>query len=233
MSGTPLLSAGGQRPHNMAKRKAKEGTKAATGSLAIAEPASPQHALEFDPPACSLLLDIAQQSVARGVVARHAGPMDLDQYPEPVCRVLASFVSVYVGGRLRGCRGSLNATRPLVEDVWQNAYSSALKDSRFAPVEAADLEQLDIEISVLGPLEELHVASEEEFLSSIEPGVHGVLIRLGDLGATFLPKVWNGLPEKIEFLEQLRLKAGLPSDFWSPELTCFRYVAFDFGTRDK
>ena len=199
----------------------------------MAESAAGQHALELDPPACSLLLDIAQQSVERGVMARYAGSIDPGQYPEPVCRILASFVSVYVDGRLRGCRGSLDATRPLVEDIWQNAYSSALKDSRFAPVATAELEHLDIEISVLSPLEELNVATAQEFLRLIEPGVHGALIRLGDLGATFLPKVWKGLPDKIEFFEQLRLKAGLPSDYWSPELTCFRYVAFDFGTRDE
>ncbi len=217
----------------MAKRKAVARTEAATASLAIAESASGQHMLEFDPPACSLLLDVAQQSVERGVIARYAGSIDPGQYPGPVCGVLASFVSVYVDGRLRGCRGSLEATRPLVEDVWQNAYASAFKDSRFAPVGAPELDQMDIEISVLSPLEELIVASEEEFLGSIKPGVHGVLIRLGDLSATFLPKVWKGLPDKIEFLGQLRLKAGLASDFWSPELTCFRYVAFDFGTRDE
>lgn len=217
----------------MAKRKTKERTEAASGNLAIIESASGQHALELDPPTCSLLLDIAQQSVELGVVAHYAGSIDSEQYPGPVCRMLASFVSVYVGGGLRGCRGSLRATRPLVEDVWQNAYSSAFKDSRFAPLETVDLEQLDIEISVLSPLEELNVSSEKEFLSSIQPGVHGVLIRLGDLSATFLPKVWKGLPDKTEFVRQLRLKAGLPADFWSPDLTCFRYVAFDFGTREK
>ena len=185
----------------------------------------------LDPPSCALLLDVAQEAVERGVVAHYVGAIEIDRFPPVVRQTRACFVTVFVSGKLRGCRGKLEAERPLVEDVWYNAYSSAFKDPRFDSVATDELDQLDLDISVLGPLEQLEVETEQDFLDRIQPGIDGLLIRLADADATLLPKVWEKIPDRREFVEQLKVKAGLPATFWSPEIRCFRYSTFSFGTR--
>ncbi len=143
----------------------------------------------------------------------------------------ASFVTLHENGALRGCIGSIEPRRPLAEDVAANAAAAALHDARFAPVEPRELPFIEVELSVLSPLEWRPVASERELFEILEPGVHGLLLEAGPRRATFLPAVWEQLPEPRDFVAQLKRKAGLPADGWSPSFRCsfYRVEAFAAG----
>ena len=139
-------------------------------------------------------------------------------------RLAATFVTLKKDGELRGCIGSLEARRPLVEDVVDNARAAAFRDPRFPPLEPLELFEIDIEISVLSPREVLPVRTEAEALSQLRPGIDGVVLEYGGNKATFLPQVWEGLPEPVIFLSELRRKAQLPPRFWHPEMRISRYT---------
>ncbi len=127
------------------------------------------------------------------------------------------------GGKLRGCIGTISAYQPLAEDVAQRAYAAAFDDSRFSPVRADELAHLDISISVLSPPEPLDFTSEADLLEKIQPQVDGLIIEAEGLHGVFLPSVWESLPNKREFLRQLKRKAGLPADYWSEGIKVSRF----------
>jgi AmmeMemoRadiSam system protein A len=112
----------------------------------------------------------------------------------------------------------LEPVRALGDDVWHNAFASAFDDPRFPPLAPTEFAALEIEISVLSPLEPLAVASEEELRQTLVPGRDGVVLSLGRQRATFLPKVWESLSDVGDFLGELKRKAGLPRGYWSPEV---------------
>lgn len=141
----------------------------------------------------------------------------------------ASFVTLRLGGLLRGCRGTLEAERPLAHDVWENAWLSAYEDPRFAPLEAADEAAVEISVSVLSALEPVAATSPAELLSQIEPGRHGLVLMAGPHRATFLPQVWSTLATPGRFLDALLAKAGLPAEPWSPLTQAWRYTAESFS----
>ncbi len=169
------------------------------------------------------LYEVAQHSIESG--ARHAAPLEpsLETYSARLCAEGASFVTLKLAGNLRGCIGSLEAMRPLVVDVAQNAFSAAFLDVRFPPVSRRELAALDVEISVLSPSQPLDVASESGLLAALRPRVDGLTLEWGARRATLLPAVWEQLVEPPDFLRCLKQKAGLPPDFWSPELRFSRY----------
>lgn len=136
----------------------------------------------------------------------------------------AAFVTLHHGGRLRGCIGSLTAYRPLRDDVEGNAVASAFRDPRFPPVEVEEFAGLRIEVSVLSPPEPLPVRTEAEALATLRPGIDGIILEAQDGRATFLPQVWDDLPEPRIFLRRLRLKARLPEDYWGPDVRLSRYA---------
>jgi AmmeMemoRadiSam system protein A len=140
----------------------------------------------------------------------------------------ASFVTLTRAGRLRGCRGTIEAFQPLAADVAANAFFSAFEDPRFLPLEEYELEDLALEISVLSPLEALPPMSEQEFLATLRPGIDGLVIEDAGRRATFLPAVWETLPEPARFVRELKLKAGLPGGWWSRTLQCHRYGTESF-----
>lgn len=170
------------------------------------------------------LLGLARESIARAVENQPLPSVDEDDVPERLQRDGASFVTLKKGGQLRGCIGSLEARRPLVMDVQQNAVAAALRDPRFPTVGPEELDTLVIEISVLSAPEPVHYESADELLDRLREGVDGVVIECGWRRATFLPQVWKTLPDKQEFLERLCLKAGLPADaFADGELDVWTY----------
>jgi AmmeMemoRadiSam system protein A len=134
-----------------------------------------------------------------------------------------SFVTLRRDGDLRGCIGSLEAHRPLCEDIASNAVAAALRDRRFPPVTAFELEALEVEVSLLTPSEPLACADEDDALRKLRPGIDGVVIEYGHQRATFLPQVWESLPDAPMFIRELKRKAGLPADFWHPDLRVRRY----------
>jgi AmmeMemoRadiSam system protein B/AmmeMemoRadiSam system protein A len=139
----------------------------------------------------------------------------------------ASFVTLTQGGQLRGCIGSLQAQRPLADDVRANAQAAALHDSRFAPVTAAEAAGLKVEVSVLTPPEPLQCANESHAIWQLRTGVDGIVLECEHAGrsyrSTYLPQVWEQIPEPRAFMAHLKVKAGLPFDFWSPQMRLSRY----------
>lgn len=139
----------------------------------------------------------------------------------------ATFVTLTWGGKLRGCIGSLEARRALGEDVVANALSAAFRDPRFPPLTAAEFAEVELEVSELSapqPLWEVGLAPAEPVaLDMLRPRVDGVVIRYGSQRATFLPQVWDQLPDPAEFMANLKAKAGLPRDFWSRDISVETY----------
>ncbi len=137
----------------------------------------------------------------------------------------ATFVTLTQHGQLRGCIGSLEAQRPLVIDVAENAIAAAFRDPRFPPLEKDELPRTRVEVSLLTAAEPFPVASEADALSRLRPGIDGLILSYGRRRATFLPQVWESLPEPRQFVAQLKLKAGLPADFWHEQIALARYGA--------
>lgn len=139
------------------------------------------------------------------------------------------FVTLTVAGQLRGCIGNIFAERPLAEAVIHNARSAALEDSRFSPVTVDELKSILVEVSVLSIPEPLEFSSPEDLLNKLHPHRDGVVLSVGLRRATFLPQVWEQLPDTREFLEHLATKAGLSADAWRrPNLNILIYHAFAF-----
>jgi hypothetical protein len=139
------------------------------------------------------------------------------------------FVTLLRNGALRGCIGSLEPRRPLAEDVVANAAAAAFRDPRFAPVAAPELPRITVQLSVLSLQQPFPVASQAELLEQLEPFVDGLTLEDGANRATFLPKVWEQLPDPATFLLHLKAKAGLPPDHWSHTLRFWRYRAENFS----
>jgi AmmeMemoRadiSam system protein A len=177
------------------------------------------------------LIDVARFSILSAVHASGSKAPEAAAFPQPLRAPRATFVSLHAGDDLRGCCGTLEPQRPLVLDVWQSARSAACEDKRFSPVQARELEDLELEISVLTPLTPLVVASQRELLATLRPGVDGIYLCLGSRRATFLPKVWDSLQEPEQFLMQLKNKAGLEKHFWSSEMQWYRYGTERFGAQ--
>ena len=142
---------------------------------------------------------------------------------------LGVFVTLTRSEVLRGCVGSLESTDPLALTVANSAFNAAFSDSRFKPLEAAEIEDTRIEISVLSELEPLAVANRADLLVQLCPGEDGVLLEDGSYRATFLPKMWDKISDPEEFLSHLLIKAGLPDDYWSESVSFKRYRALSFG----
>ena len=173
----------------------------------------------------AVLLAIARESIEHGGEAAASIARGHEWLLEPG----ASFVTLRLEGDLRGCIGSIDARRPLGEDVARNAQAAAYRDPRFPPVSASELARLQVEVSVLSPREPFPVRSEEEALERLRPGVDGLALEYGGASATFLPQVWENLPHPRAFLAALREKAGLPARFWHPELRLSRYTVEKFA----
>jgi AmmeMemoRadiSam system protein A len=135
----------------------------------------------------------------------------------------ATFVTLTQHGNLRGCIGSLEAWRPLAQDVHENALAAAFRDPRFAPLTAEELTITRVEVSLLTPAEPIHFSSEANALFQLRPEIDGVIFTAGDRRSTFLPQVWEQLPDPAIFMAHLKQKAGLPAGYWGPDVRLERY----------
>ena len=170
------------------------------------------------------LLDLAKASIQYGLQHNKSIPVNFDNYPAHLQEKRACFVTLSIAGNLRGCIGSLEAQRPLVEDVADNAYAAAFRDPRFGPVTEGEYPQLQYHISVLTPPKPMTFTSEDDLLKQIHPNIDGLVLADGVYRGTFLPSVWESLPTAEEFLSHLKLKAGLPMNYWSDSITVERYT---------
>jgi uncharacterized protein len=171
------------------------------------------------------LRDVARDSIRHGLENGEPVPINPDDHAPPLQQMGASFVTLERGKRLRGCLGTVNACRPLIRDVAENAYGSAFRDPRFPPLIPTEFDDLTITISVLSPPSLITFQSEEDLLSQLLPGIDGLILEEGAHRSTFLPLVWESLPTPRTFLQELKRKAGLPAGYWSTSLRVLRYTA--------
>ena len=169
----------------------------------------------------SLLVAQARQAIARRLGL--AGEPDSGALPAWLDEPGATFVTLSQNGNLRGCIGTLHAHRPLLDDLRANAQAAAFDDPRFGPLSREELPDTRVEVSVLAPAEPISFAGEAEALSQLRPGLDGVILEFGRHRATFLPQVWDQLPDPRQFLAHLKRKAGLAPEFWSDNLRLYRY----------
>ncbi|WP_250656770.1 AmmeMemoRadiSam system protein A [Alkalimarinus coralli] len=182
------------------------------------------HLAELSEDDCGFLKQVASDALRSAVVEGRC--LSADHYE---CRsthllgVGACFVTLLKKGQLRGCIGTLEAYRSLLDDVIHNTYSAAMQDPRFQPVDVDELDAITISISVLTEPELMEVVSEADLLQQLVPGVDGLILQEGSRRATYLPSVWEQLPGRAEFIRELKNKAGFPGNYWSDRVECFRY----------
>jgi len=154
--------------------------------------------------------------------------------PSPVLKEnRGCFVTLHKHGQLRGCIGTIEPVCPLVECVGENAQNAAFRDPRFPRLSAEELSEIDIEVSVLSVPERLDFKDGDDLKRQLLPNVHGVILSRGMHRSTFLPQVWEQLPDKELFLEQLCLKGGMPATAWKDPATNVEvYQAEVFGEKD-
>ncbi len=180
------------------------------------------------------LLQLARQSLTRGVTGGDIPGIDLQSLPPRLRQPGATFVTLTEEGQLRGCIGALDAYQSIAEDVCEHAEAAALRDYRFPPVSSCELEDIHIEISYLTPPELLAYDNAEDLIRRLRPGIDGVLIRDGYRRATFLPQVWEKLPDPAVFLGHLCAKMGAPTNLWQRKhLDVFVYQVESFAEEPR
>jgi MEMO1 family protein len=173
------------------------------------------------------LLQIAREAILQPLHGNEV-KLNLQHFPASFQQPRATFVTLNIEGRLRGCIGSLQAHRPLVVDVANNAQAAAFKDPRFKALKLDEFVSVDVHISVLSVPEPLVVNSRDELLSQLQPGIDGLILEENGHRATYLPSVWDQLPDAETFITELRRKAGLAADGWSESTKIQRYRTEEF-----
>jgi AmmeMemoRadiSam system protein B/AmmeMemoRadiSam system protein A len=179
------------------------------------------------------MCSLARDSIRQGLETGQPPEVDLAGVDARLRMPAATFVTLELDDRLRGCIGSLEARRSLAEDIVQNAFAAAFRDPRFAPLTLGELDTIRIEISVLTPPEPLSVRTEDELLAALRPGRDGLILEAGSHRATFLPAVWEQLPDRRDFVRQLKQKAGLSRTGWPVDMRCTRYEAVKVREPEK
>lgn len=166
-----------------------------------------------------VLLPIARAAIAQMLDVPHSA----DERAPWLIEHGACFVTLTQHGELRGCIGTLEAHRPLLQDVKANAVAAALRDPRFPALQAAELDNTEVEISLLSPATAMAFDNEADALAQLRPGIDGLIFQYGHYRSTFLPQVWEQLPQAREFMAHLKHKAGLSPTFWADEVKLSRY----------
>ena len=180
-----------------------------------------------------LLLEIARDAIYAAAAGNEPPSIQLTDLPEILKRDGASFVTLTISGKLRGCIGTLEATQPLALDVQEHAVAAATQDFRFPPVSLNEVPLLDIEISRLTPTKKLAYDDPADLAAKLQPGKDGVVIRDGFRRATFLPQVWEKLSKPEEFLGHLCMKMGAEPELWrKKDLEVFTYRVEEFKEED-
>jgi AmmeMemoRadiSam system protein A len=179
------------------------------------------------------LLALARASIestlSHGRATLELAPFTPAQLPPALTVRRSSFVTLRRGEELRGCCGSLDGARRLAEDVWRNAWAAAFNDYRFKPLTAAEWPHMNVHLSLLTVPERLDIAAEEQLLATLRPSIDGLILESDTGRATSLPDVWEQIPDPLQFVRQLKMKAGWPATFWSSRVRCWRYTTESFG----
>lgn len=207
------------------------------GAAATEGPPAPPEPGKLTPAQEKFLLALARKTLTDVVQRRRMAarlPWGTDGVPKELIPPRGCFVTLNKDGRLRGCIGSIFPQMRLHQAVMHAAISAALADRRFDPVQPSELDQIEIEISLLTFPTRLEFKSPEELLEKLRPRVDGVVLRVGQKQAVYLPQVWEQIPDKEDFLSRLAEKAGLgPSDWKSPEARVRIFQAEAFHESEK
>lgn len=166
-----------------------------------------------------LIIDICRQAIK----SKFEPDIEEIKYPQIFGRIGACFVTLEKNNNLRGCIGSVIARRPLINDIIMNAKNSAFSDPRFLPVQQNEISQLKIAVSILSEPKKMSFTDENDLLRQMRPNIDGIIIKDGIYQAVYLPSVWEQLPDKREFLETLKVKAGLNPDYFSDTFEAYRF----------
>ena len=175
------------------------------------------------------LLALARASIDAALSRGNLVPFTPAQLLPALTVRRSSFVTLHRNEDLRGCCGTLDAPRPLAEDVWRNAWAAAFNDYRFPPLTAAEWPQVTLHLSLLTVPEPLDVASEAQLLEVLRPSIDGLILESDTGRATFLPAVWEQIPDSAQFVRHLKMKAGWPATYWSERVRAYRYTTESFG----
>ncbi|OOY34248.1 hypothetical protein BOV90_02140 [Solemya velum gill symbiont] len=189
------------------------------------------HSFELTSDDKSQLLVLARQSINHYLSEDRPLQVDATDYSANLQQLAASFVTLHLHKQLRGCIGALEAYQPLVTDVVEHARGAAFQDPRFNPISKTETNDLEIEISVLTPSQQIEFQQYEQLLEEIRPGTDGLIIQQGFQKATFLPSVWEQLPDPRQFLHHLMQKAGILSPV-DGELQAWRYETLKFSEKE-
>ena len=192
--------------------------------------------MSLDTPERRELLALARASIDSALSRPRASgeliPFTAALLPPALTVRRSSFVTLRRNEELRGCCGTLDAPRPLAEDVWRNAWAAAFNDYRFPALTAAEWPQINVHLSLLTVPEPLAVATEEQLLAVLRPSMDGLILESDTGRATFLPAVWEQLPDPVQFVRHLKMKAGWPATYWSDRVRCLRYSTESFGEEE-
>jgi AmmeMemoRadiSam system protein A len=177
------------------------------------------------------LLTLARDSIRYGLEQGRPIAVDEACHDSFLRQDGACFVTLHLHKRLRGCIGSLQAYRSLLKDVSENAYAAAFRDPRFSPLTVPEFTDIELDISVLTSPVAMSFTSEQDLLRQLRPGEDGLILSAGSRRGTFLPSVWEQLPTPREFLQHLKLKAGLVVDEWPADIHVSRYSTEIFGDK--
>ena len=177
------------------------------------------------------LLNIAAQSIRRGLSGRGRLTVDVGSLSPRLAEHGAAFVTVRVNGALNGCIGSIDPVAPLGAAVARHAWDAAFSDPRLPRLQPEDYSHATIEVSVLSPLAPIPATSEAELLAALRPGDDGLVIAARGRRGLFLPVVWESLPDPRDFLHHLQDKAGLPPAWWPDDITAHRFSVQKFESR--
>jgi len=180
-----------------------------------------------------ILLKTARQAIEMTLRGEGLPPINREELPPELLEPGACFVTLTKAGQLRGCVGSIEAVQALIQDVRDRAVGAAFGDPRFPSLTAPELENLEIEISTLTKPDELIYETPEELIRKLRVGVDGVILKGQFQRATFLPQVWEKLPDPELFLSRLCQKMGLAPDAWRyNKLEVDIYQVEKFSERD-
>jgi len=180
-----------------------------------------------------LLLRLAREAMECGVRGKQLPPLDKNSLTPHLLEQGASFVTLTINGDLRGCIGALEANQPLVDDVREHAVAAALEDPRFRPVAESELDRIKLEVSCLTPPRLLEYSTSEDLLAKLRPHVDGVILKGDFRRATFLPQVWEKIPDPEDFLDHLCAKMGAKPNLWrNTKLQVYVYQVEEFHEMD-
>ncbi len=169
-------------------------------------------------------------AIARGAVAEQFGATAMLIPERPyLAKLAATFVTISFGERLHGCIGSVEPRRPLLEDLRHNAMMAAFHDPRTRALRPDELELVTFSVSVLGPRSPLRFADEADARAQLRPHVDGVILSYAGHRGLFLPQVWDALPDRRAFLDNLKRKAGLAPSFWDDRVALERFEVTKFA----